>query len=128
MSKKNNEKDIIDELYDDIFYLDKERSPALDEEMSEGLTTMAMVMECKCAFPYYFHFLKGNHEKRNFSRRFGGKSLRPLLPPFKAFAYKSSPHADGGSFVSGSRVWNGTDFCLSKSGAHTLGRTKAFPR
>jgi len=35
---------------------------AMDEEMTESLTLMEMVMHCKCAFSDTFHFLKGNHE------------------------------------------------------------------
>jgi len=35
---------------------------ALEEEMTEGLFLMEMVMRCKVAFPKNFHFLKGNHE------------------------------------------------------------------
>lgn len=34
----------------------------LTEEMQEGLSVMSLVMECKCLYPEYFHFLKGNHE------------------------------------------------------------------
>jgi len=36
--------------------------PAMDEEMSENLSTMMKVMELKRDFPSNFHFLKGNHE------------------------------------------------------------------
>jgi len=35
---------------------------AMDEEMSESLGVMMMVMKLKTAFPRFFHFLKGNHE------------------------------------------------------------------
>lgn len=35
---------------------------ALEEEMTEGLFLMELVMRCKVAFPRNFHFLKGNHE------------------------------------------------------------------
>lgn len=35
---------------------------AIDEEMSESLGVIIMVMKLKTAFPYFFHFLKGNHE------------------------------------------------------------------
>lgn len=35
---------------------------ALEEEMTEGLFLMELVMQCKVAFPRNFHFLKGNHE------------------------------------------------------------------
>lgn len=34
----------------------------MDEEMRESLGLMEMIMEVKCAFPAWFHFLKGNHE------------------------------------------------------------------
>jgi hypothetical protein len=32
------------------------------EEMAENLALMEMILRCKCAFPRYVHFLKGNHE------------------------------------------------------------------
>ena len=35
---------------------------AIDAELRESFGTMEMVMELKCAFPRYFHFLKGNHD------------------------------------------------------------------
>ena len=35
---------------------------AMDGEMTESLSLMEMVMECKCAFKDRFHFIKGNHE------------------------------------------------------------------
>ena len=38
------------------------RHEAMDEEMREGLSLMAMVMMLKTAAPDGFHFLKGNHE------------------------------------------------------------------
>ncbi len=38
------------------------RHEAMDEEMREGLSLMAMVMILKTTFPGGFHFLKGNHE------------------------------------------------------------------
>ncbi len=40
----------------------KNAGSAMKEEMAEGLSLMRLVMECKCAFPEVFHFLKGNHE------------------------------------------------------------------
>jgi len=40
----------------------KATSSSLNTEMAESLSVMCMVMEAKCAFPRYFHFLKGNHE------------------------------------------------------------------
>jgi len=39
-----------------------ESCPAMTEEMTENLQTMAMVMKLKTSFPRQFHFLKGNHE------------------------------------------------------------------
>lgn len=35
---------------------------SMTAEMHEGIATMQGVMELKCAFPGFFHFLKGNHE------------------------------------------------------------------
>jgi hypothetical protein len=35
---------------------------SMDQEMSESLGLMEMVMLAKAAFPRHFHFLKGNHE------------------------------------------------------------------
>ena len=67
--------------YDDFYYLENEKSEALEEEMAEGLTTMSMIMECKCAFPYHFHFLKGNHENITNSSDHGNM-------PFSKFAYE----------------------------------------
>ncbi len=32
------------------------------QEMAENFALMEMIMRCKCAFPKYVHFLKGNHE------------------------------------------------------------------
>lgn len=69
------------EAYNDFFYLENEKSQALEEEMKEGLTTMLMIMECKCAFPYHFHFLKGNHENITNSSDHGNM-------PFSKFAYE----------------------------------------
>jgi hypothetical protein len=37
-------------------------SPAMMQEMAENFSLMEMIMMCKCAFPKYMHFLKGNHE------------------------------------------------------------------
>ena len=67
--------------YESFNYFENEKNKALEEEMAEGLTTMAMVMECKCVFPYHFHFLKGNHENITNSHDHGN------LPFFK-FAYE----------------------------------------
>jgi hypothetical protein len=36
--------------------------PAMRQEMAENFALMEMIMRCKCAFPQYVHFLKGNHE------------------------------------------------------------------
>ena len=69
------------QAYDDYYYLENDKSEALEEEMAEGLITMAMVMECKCAFPYYFHFLKGNHENITNTSDHGNM-------PFSKFAYE----------------------------------------
>lgn len=44
------------------FSKDFKKHKAMDEEMSESLGLMMIVMELKSAFPEYFHFLKGNHE------------------------------------------------------------------
>jgi hypothetical protein len=44
------------------FSADYRKHKAMDEEMSESLGVMMIVMELKSAFPGYFHFLKGNHE------------------------------------------------------------------
>lgn len=38
------------------------RSAAMLGEMSDSLGLMQRVMNCKCRWPRYFHFLKGNHE------------------------------------------------------------------
>ena len=35
---------------------------AMDEEMSESLGVIIMMMKLKTTFPHFFHFLKGNHE------------------------------------------------------------------
>ena len=34
----------------------------MSDEMKEGLSLLSMLMELKCAFPDFFHVLKGNHE------------------------------------------------------------------
>lgn len=67
--------------YDDFYYLENEKSEAMEEEMAEGLTTMLMIMECKKAFPFHFHFLKGNHENITNSSDHGNM-------PFSKFAYE----------------------------------------
>ena len=55
------------------------RHTAMDEEMRESLGLMELVMELKCAFPSFFHFLKGNHE--NIANEEGGGNH-----PFAKFA------------------------------------------
>jgi len=57
------------------------KSPAMDEEMTESLGLMAMVILLKLSFPDHFHFLKGNHENiRN--------EYSPANRPFGKFAYE----------------------------------------
>lgn len=57
------------------------RSPAMDEEMTESLGVMAMVMLLKLSCPDNFHFLKGNHENiRN--------EYSPANRPFGKFAFE----------------------------------------
>lgn len=53
--------------------------PNMVEEMTESLNLLAAVMELKCAFPEYFHVLKGNHENIMNVRRPGNF-------PFRKFA------------------------------------------
>ncbi len=44
-------------------YLDGYRNhAAMDQEMSESMALMEMVMLAKLSYPRHFHFLKGNHE------------------------------------------------------------------
>jgi hypothetical protein len=57
------------------------RHAAMDEEMTEGLSLMAMVMILKTAFPENFHFLKGNHENVTNSE-YGGNR------PFGKYAWE----------------------------------------
>ena len=52
---------------------------AIVQEMEEGLSLMEMVMRCKCDFPEFFHFLKGNHENILNTTRHGNH-------PFRKFA------------------------------------------
>ena len=52
---------------------------AMKQEMLEGLSLMEIVMRCKCSFPEYFHFLKGNHENIMNTNRLGNH-------PFRKFA------------------------------------------
>jgi len=54
------------------------RHEAMDQEMTESLALMEMVMIAKTAFPGHFHFLKGNHE--NVKNEEGGGNH-----PFKKF-------------------------------------------
>ncbi len=53
--------------------------PSMDEEMTESLGVMGIVMEAKRSFPGHFHFLKGNHE--NVANEEGGGNH-----PFRKFA------------------------------------------
>lgn len=53
----------------------------MDEEMTESLGVMEMVMEIKINYPNNFHFLKGNHE--NIANERGGGNY-----PFRKFAYE----------------------------------------
>jgi hypothetical protein len=55
------------------------RHDSMDEEMTESLGVMGIVMEAKRAFPGHFHFLKGNHE--NITNEEGGGNY-----PFRKFA------------------------------------------
>ncbi len=48
---------------------------AMDEEMKEGLSLMAMIMLLKTAVPDSFHFLKGNHENVANSNEAGNLSF-----------------------------------------------------
>lgn len=52
---------------------------SMDQEMSESLGVMEMVMEVKRSYPARFHFLKGNHE--NIANESTGGNL-----PFRKFA------------------------------------------
>ena len=52
---------------------------AMRKEMQEGLASLCMIMECKAAFPNFFHCLKGNHE--NIMNKSGGGDF-----PFRKFA------------------------------------------
>jgi hypothetical protein len=58
---------------------DWHRHENMDQEMTESLGVMGMVMEAKRAFPGHFHFLKGNHE--NITNEEGGGNF-----PFRKFA------------------------------------------
>lgn len=53
----------------------------IDEEMTESLGIMEMVMEMKNEYPDNFHFLKGNHE--NITNENGNGNF-----PFRKFAYE----------------------------------------
>ena len=57
------------------------RHTAMDEEMTESLGLMEMVMRLKLAFPGFFHFLKGNHE--NISNEEGRGNH-----PFRKFSFE----------------------------------------
>lgn len=52
---------------------------AMRKEMQKGLASLCMIMECKSAFPKFFHCLKGNHE--NIMNQSGGGDF-----PFRKFA------------------------------------------
>ncbi|HBE03829.1 MAG: hypothetical protein A2096_16810 [Spirochaetes bacterium GWF1_41_5] len=54
----------------------------IDEEMAENLSVLQIVLQLKCAFPEFFHFLKGNHE--NILNREDGGNF-----PFRKFAQES---------------------------------------
>jgi len=54
---------------------------AIDEEMSEGISLMMMVMTLKNAFPERFHFLKGNHENVANAQSNGNR-------PFRKYAWE----------------------------------------
>ena len=49
------------------------------DEMAEGLSLMTRIMQCKCEYKEYFHFLRGNHE--NILNQFFCGSM-----PFRKFA------------------------------------------
>jgi hypothetical protein len=53
----------------------------MDEEMSESLGLMEIVMEMKSQTPEYFHFLKGNHENVANEKKDGNF-------PFRKFCYE----------------------------------------
>lgn len=57
------------------------RHQAMDEEMTESLGLMAMVMILKAAMPSHFHFLKGNHENVANSEEGGNR-------PFGKYAWE----------------------------------------
>jgi hypothetical protein len=57
------------------------RHRSMDEEMTESLGVMEMVMEVKSAYPRGFHFLKGNHE--NVANEQGNGNY-----PFRKYAYE----------------------------------------
>ncbi len=60
---------------------------SIDEEMTESLALMEMVMELKVAYPNHFHFLKGNHE--NILNENGNGNY-----PFGKYAYEGEMVAD----------------------------------
>ncbi|MBN1525175.1 MAG: metallophosphoesterase [Spirochaetales bacterium] len=59
----------------------------MDQEMRESMGLMEMVWEVKAAFPYHFHFLKGNHE--NILNENGSGNY-----PFRKYAYEGAMVAD----------------------------------
>lgn len=56
-------------------------SPAMDEEMAEGLDVVLEVARLQTAYPARFHFLKGNHEN------VANESMEGNYP-FRKFAYE----------------------------------------
>lgn len=52
---------------------------AMKQEMLEGLSLMELVMRCKCSFPEYFHFLKGNHENIRNTNLHGNHPFRKYV-------------------------------------------------
>ena len=72
----------------------------MDQEMTESLGVMGIVMEAKRAFPGHFHFLKGNHE--NITNEEGGGNF-----PFRKFAL------EGLMVVSWMRQFYGEDLLAS---------------
>lgn len=65
------------------FSTDFKKHRAMDNEMTESLGVMMLVMELKAAFPKYFHFLKGNHENV-------ANEDSPDNRPFRKFVYEGA--------------------------------------
>ncbi|MBO5137440.1 MAG: hypothetical protein J6B81_02965 [Spirochaetaceae bacterium] len=51
----------------------------MHQEMQDGLLLMEQIFSCKCKFPEFFHFLKGNHENILNSNRGGNHSFRKFV-------------------------------------------------